>query len=388
MFTELLVQLRAHGLPVGLGEWDQLLVALERGIIGTPTELYEVGRALLCRTEADFDRYDVAFARTFQGAALTDELRELLERWLAKAPRVEGPRVDPAIADRDLWKTLLERLRQQREEHHGGNEWVGTGGTSPFGHSGRAARGIRIGGSGGGRSAVQVAPERRWERYRTDRTIDVRDLEVALRALRKLTREGASELDLRATVRRTADNAGEIELVEQRARVNQVHLVLMMDAGGSMAPYHEQVSRLFSAAARTKGFKSFTAWSFHNCVYGVLDRSSTSATDGGRAELERVPTEKVLAGWGPRHRVILVGDASMAPYELYESYAWPGQDAPAGIDWLKRVRARAPASAWLNPEPRRFWGHPTVSGIGAVFPMFELTVDGLRAAVRKLRAPA
>jgi uncharacterized protein len=379
MFAHFLVQLRAHGLPVGLGEWRLFLQALEEGVIGTPTELYDVGRAVLCRSEADFDRYDVAFAHAFDGAALTDELREKVEQWLAKVLQTEGGRVDPGIADADLWKTLLERLREQQEEHHGGDRWVGTGGTSPFGHSGRASRGVRVGGSGGGRSAVQVASERQWEGYRTDRTLDIRDLEVALRALRKLTREGDTELDLPGTVRRTADNAGEIELVEHRARINQVHLVLMMDAGGSMAPYHEQVSRLFSAAARTKGFKSFTAWSFHNCVYGMLYRDIR--------ELDRVPTEKVLSEWGPRHRVILVGDASMAPYELFQSYGWANTDAPAGIDWLKRIRARAPASVWLNPEPPRFWDHPTVSGIGAVFPMFELTIEGLRAAVRKLRAP-
>lgn len=390
MFLDFLVHLRAHGLPVGLGEWDRFLAALELGVIGTPAELYDIGRALLCRTEADFDRFDLAFAAAFHGAVLTEEMREKLEEWLAKLAESEGARVDPGIADRDLWKELLDRLRQQTEEHHGGNRWVGTGGTSPFGHSGRASRGIRVGGSGGGRSAVQVASERRWEGYRTDRTIEVRDLEVALRALRKLTREGDLELDLPQTIRRTADNAGEIELVEERARINQVHLVLMMDAGGSMAPHHEAVSRLFSAAARTKGFKSFTAWNFHNCIYGFLykDTNESAAALRATGELDRVPTERVLADLGPRHRVILVGDASMAPYELFQSYGWPGQDAPAGIDWLKRVRARSPASVWLNPDPRRYWDHPTVDAIGSVFPMFELTLDGLRAAVRKLRAPA
>ncbi|MEZ4241166.1 MAG: VWA domain-containing protein [Myxococcota bacterium] len=345
----------------------------------TPDELYAVGRALLCRSEADFDRYDLAFAAAFRDAVLTPELREKLEAWLRNAQRAEGERVEPSIADQDLWRELMERLREQTERHDGGNRWVGTGGTSPFGHGGRAARGIRVGGEGGGRSAVGMALERAWEGYRTDRTIDVRDFEVALRSLRKLVREGDTELDLDETIERTAKNAGEIEIVERRARTNQVHLVLMMDAGGSMSPHHETVSRLFSAATRTRGFKSFTAYSFHNCVYGTLYRDIE--------QLDRVPTEKVLGTLGPRHRIILVGDASMAPYELFSAYSWPGHDRLAGIDWLRRLRARAPSSVWLNPDPRRYWDHPTVSAIGGLFPMFELTVAGIRDAVRRLRLP-
>jgi uncharacterized protein with von Willebrand factor type A (vWA) domain len=379
MFTDFLYELRGQGLPVGLGEWNTFLGALERGVIGSPQELYDVGRAILCRTEADFDRYDLAFASAFQGAVLSPEMKEKLEQWLAKALEGRGERVDPDIADADLWKTLLERLRQQKEEHHGGSRWVGTGGTSPFGHSGRASRGIRVGGEGGGRSAIGMALERSWEGYRTDRVLDVRDFEVALRALRKLTREGEQEVDLPGTVDKTAKNAGDIEIVEQPTRINQVHLVLMMDAGGSMAPHYELVSRLFSAAARTKGFKSFTSYSFHNCIYGTLYKDIE--------QLERVPTERVLADLGPRHRLILVGDASMAPYELFTAYGWPGTDPLAGIDWLGRVRGRAPVSIWLNPDPRRYWDHPTVRAIAAIFPMFELTVEGLREAVRRLRMP-
>ena len=380
MFADFLYHLRGQGLPVGLGEWDVLVGALERGVVATPDELYAIGRAVLCRSEADFDRYDLAFAAAFRDAVLTDALREKLEQWLANVAAAAGERVDPQIADEDLWKTLLDRLREQKEEHNGGSKWVGTGGTSPFGHSGRASRGIRVGGEGGGRSAVGQALERSWEGYRTDRTLDVRDFEIALRALRKLIRDGDSELDLDGTIAKTARNAGEIELVEQRARINQVHLVLLMDAGGSMSPHHETVSRLFSAASRTKGFKSFKAYSFHNCVYGALYEDIQ--------RMVRVPTEKVLGTLGPRHRVILVGDASMAPYELFSPFSWPGHDTLSGLDWLKRVRALAPSSVWLNPDPRRFWDHPTVGAIGGLFPMFELTVEGLRDAVRKLRAPA
>jgi uncharacterized protein with von Willebrand factor type A (vWA) domain len=379
MFADFLYGLRRQGLPVGLSEWNAFLAALRGGIIGSPDELYTLGRAILCRTEADFDRYDLAFAEVFSGAVLSEERRKELLEWLQNALEARGERVDPGIADEDLWKTLLERLAKQKGEHHGGNHWVGTGGTSPFGHSGRASRGVRVGGSGGGRGAVQVASERQWEGYRTDRTLGIRDFEVGLRTLRTLVREGDLELDLDRTIRKTADNAGDIELVQRPARINQVHLVLLMDAGGSMTPHHDVVSDLFSAAARTKGFKSFAAYTFHNCVYASV------YVDHGPKRGERVPTEKVLADLGPRHRVILVGDASMAPYELFSPYGWPGTDHLTGLEWLKRLRGRAPSSVWLNPDPERWWRHPTVEAIGAVFPMFPLTVEGLRLAVRTLR---
>lgn len=386
MFTAFLYELRHQGVPVGLGEWRAFLSALTRGVATSPDSLYRIGRALLCRAESDFDAYDIAFARAFAGARLPEDFREQLEEWLDKAARAEGERVDPGMDDDELLRELLQRLAEQDGEHNGGDRWVGTDGTSPFGHSGRAERGIRVGGDeqdgggGGGRGAIQTALERRWENYRTDRTIDVRDFEVALRALRKLVREGRYELDLPGTIRRTCDNAGDIELVEQRERQNQVHVVLLMDAGGSMTPHYEQVSSLFSAADRTKTFKSFTSYYFHNCVYGWLYRDFQ--------QLDRLRTEEVLRDLTPQHRLLFVGDASMAPYELFNVFAWPGTEGHmTGLDWLRRFRARCPGSVWLNPDPERYWNHPTVRAIGQVFEMHPLTVDGLHRAVTKLRAP-
>lgn len=379
MFDAFLFALRAQGLVIGSGEWLGFLDALKRGLAVDLDELYVLGRALLCRAESEFDKYDLAFAATFRGAVLPEQARSNLEQWLADALKTEGPRVDHGMDPQELWKELLKRLAEQQERHDGGNYWVGTGGTSPFGHSGRAAQGIRIGGSGGGRGAVQVAMDRQWETYRTDRVLDVRDLQVALRALRALRRDGVQELDLDGTIEATCRNGGDIELVERRARRNQVHLVLLMDAGGSMAPHYEKVSRLFSAATRVKTFRSFEALYFHNCVYGWLWRDFR--------QHDRVRTEAVLQKLGPKHRVIVVGDASMAPYELFSTFSWPGEGGLAGLEWLQRLRARCPGSAWLNPDPRRYWDHPTVSAIGRIFPMHELTVDGLRDAIRTLRAP-
>lgn len=381
MFTELLYASRGAGLVVGTGEWLGFLEAIRSGLITDLDGLYRLGRALLCRSEGEFDAWDQAFAATFEGVVLPDDLKQTLEQWLDQiADRPEGEWQEHEFQTRDeLWEAFLERLKEQKEEHNGGNRWIGTGGTSPFGHSGKAKGGIRVGGSGGGRQAVNVAMERRWANYRTDRTLDVRDLQVALRALRNLAREGDWELDLDATIDRTCHNAGDIELVERRERQNRVHLVLLMDAGGSMAPHYEKVSKLFSAASKVKGFKSFESWNFHNAVYNWLYEDIE--------QLDRTPTEQVLEKLTPRHRLVFVGDASMAPYELFHPFGWPSESALSGLEWFRRFRQRCPGSVWINPDPTRYWEHPTVRAIHQLFPMYELTVDGIRDAVRKLRTP-
>jgi len=379
MFVELLYELRAQGIPVGTGEWMGFLEALERGVATDVPSLYTLGRALLCRTEGDYDAWDLAWMEVFGDAQLPADLADKLREWLqARDETAEGEFVEHELTPAQLWEQFLERLREQRERHEGGNRWIGTGGTSPFGHSGRAANGLSMGGPSGGRQGM-AAMDRPWANYRTDRTLDVRDLQVALRALRNLTREGRWQLDLPGTIRRTCDNAGDIEFVEERERQNQVHVVLLMDAGGSMAPHFDKVSQLFSAASKLKTFKSFTHYSFHNCVYGWLYKDIE--------ELDRVRTEEVLAGLTPRHRLIFVGDASMAPYELFTPFHWPGEGGIAGLEWLRRFRARCQASVWINPDPVRYWDHPTVRAIGRVFPMHQLTLDGIRDAVKALRAP-
>ena len=374
-----LVHLRSQKLVVGMGEWLAFLDALKRGLATSPMEMYHLGRSILCRSEADFDQYDVAFAESFSDASLSDALREQLEEWLKK--KVERPDLPfeehEYKSQQELWEAFLERLREQKEEHHGGNRWVGTGGTSPFGHSGRGANGIRIGGPGGGRQAVRVAMERQWSNYRRDQVLDTRDMKVALRALRSLSREGRLELDVDETIAETSRQGGEIELVERPARVNRVHLVLLMDAGGSMTPHSQRVSQLFSAAHQVRAFKSFKAYYFHNCVYNWLYHDIS--------QLDRVPTSQVLEDIGPNHRVLFVGDASMAPYELTSPYGWYEESKASGLDWLRRFRERSKSTVWLNPDPTRYWQHPTVEAIGRLFPMYELTVDGLQRAIKRLR---
>jgi len=380
MFLDFLYGLRSQGLMVGAGEWLLFLRAMSRGMATDVDGMYNLGRSILCRSETEYDAYDVAFAAVFAGAELPEGVAEKLAEWLADAVEGKpGEWSDHGMTEEALWRQFLERLKEQKERHDGGNRWIGTGGTSPFGHSGRGARGIRVGGSGGGRQAIRVAEERRWENYRTDRILDVRQTQVALRALRNLARQGDWVLDLPDTIRETCKNAGEIEIVHERERKNQVHVVLLMDAGGSMAPHFERVSNLFSAANNLKTFKTFRAYSFHNCVYGWLYRDIE--------RLERVRTERVLEELTPKHRLLFVGDASMAPYELFSAHGWPSKGAIAGLDWLRRFRQRCQASVWMNPDPQRYWRHPTVTAIGDVFPMYELTLDGIRDAVKTLRAP-
>ena len=387
MFSLLFFNLRSQGVKVGLGEWLTFLRGVREGLVVDLEGLYAFGRAVICTTEAQFDAWDVAFHATFAGVQLPPQLSKELLDWLADAERVAGERAAVEMTPEELREAFLERLREQQERHDGGNRWVGTRGTSPFGNSGRAETGIRVGGSGGGRSAMEVAGERLWQDYRVDTTLQQRDFQVALRALRSLVREGRYELDLDGTIDKTAQNAGDIELDWRRERINRVHLALLMDTGGSMRPHTQLVERMLTAATEAKGFKSFTSWQFHNVPYGWLYKDYAS--------YDRTHITEVVRAFTPTHRLVFVGDASMAPWELFTkaqgSYFMGGGEASqagmSGLDWLELIAAKAPRSVWLNPDPPRFWDHPTVRAIGNVIPMFPLTVAGLRDAVKKLKEP-
>ena len=378
MLLNLLFNLRNQGLKVGSGEWLAFLRGLELGLAVSLHQLYYLARTVLVHTEAHYDAFDVAFKAAFDGVELPASLKDELTAWLAEARQLEEGRMghhDFASLEA-MRKELEKRLAEQKERHDGGNHWVGTGGTSPFGNSGRADQGIRIGGEGGGRTAVAVAGERRWAGYRTDVQLDVRDFKVALSMLRRFGREGAEQLDIDGTIEKTAKNAGEIELDIKRERINRVRLVLLMDTGGSMEPNAALVSRLFTAAKALKTFKTFEAWHFHNAPYQWLYSDYRT--------FQRKPTAQVLDGLTAQHRVVWVGDASMAPWELFQGAGW-GEPGPTGLQWLQRFSQRCPASIWLNPDPERYWDHPTVRAIGATVPMFPLTVDGLRRGMQRLR---
>ncbi len=382
ILERLLYNLRSQGLRVGPAEWLDFLRGLEAGLAEDMDQLYWFSRAILVHDEGGYDAFDVAFSATFKDIDLPPQLKDALVEWLSQA-REGNPAVPVPPGFNSLEEMLAElkkRLEQQKGRHDGGPHWVGTGGTSPFGNSGRNDQGIRIGGTGGGRGAVQVAEERRWGAYRTDLTLDIRDFQVALGMLRRLQREGREQLSIERTIQRTADNGGEIELVNERERVNKIKLVLLMDVGGSMDPHSALVSRLFSAAKDMKIFKSLESWYFHNCPYTWLYKDFRT--------YERKATAEVIASLSPEHRLIWVGDASMAPWELTSSAGGFGDQGPTGLDWLKRFAAKTRHAVWLNPDPPQYWDHPTVSAIRATFPMYPLTVEGLKNAVSRLRRTA
>lgn len=386
LFGKLFYGLRGAGMKVGPTEWMTLCRALATGAIEPSLDaLYAVGRALLVKHEAQFDTWDEVFAATFADGVMPVALKEELEQWLANP--LERPGLTPeelaaleTLSLDELRRRFLERMEEQTERHDGGNRWIGTGGTSPFGSGGRNPAGIRVGGSAGGRSAVQVAEARRYRDYRSDRVLDTRSLAVALRKLRRLGRvEGEPELDVEETIDVTCKNAGELELAFRPPRENQAKVLLLMDVGGSMAPYTRLVESLFSAASSLNHWKRFEAYFFHNCPYSRVFKSMTS----GEAE----PLGELLKSRPPDTFLLLVGDASMAPSELLSAHGaidWFERSETPGLVWLHRLRSHFTRSAWVNPMIPEHWRGYTVELIARLFPMFPLTVDGLGQAIEHL----
>lgn len=386
MFIPFLYELRARKVPVGTQEAVALAGALKAGLHDSSLEgFYFVARALLIHDEKHLDAFDQAFAKVFQGvesAAL--ELHEQLLEWLKDA-RQRLPELtdeEKALLEQldaeEIERLFRERLAEQQERHDGGNKWIGTGGTSPFGHSGRAARaGLRVGGAGGGRSAVRVATQRNFREYRDDLVLDVRQLGLALRKLRAFTREGhEEELDLDRTIEETARNLGELEVVTRPPRKSSTRVILLMDVGGSMDPYAHLMSRLFTAAKKATHFKELRTYYFHNCVYGRVYKNARFS--------EPVSVSELFTETDRRYKLIIVGDALMAPWELMSTSGWPGDEGLEGVMWLAKLREHYPASVWLNPEPPSGWWQTTIDVLRKVYPMYPLTLEGLGEAVSQL----
>ncbi len=385
MFSDFFYILRKRKVPVSITEWMTLMEALDKGCITNLDEFYYLARAILVKSEAYYDHYDVAFQEYFKGIETPAEISEQILEWLKDSVnRMNLTEEEQALFNEmdfdELLRELEKRLKEQSGQHDGGSHWVGRGGTSPFGHSGYHPAGIRIGGQSGGRHAIQVAQERRFRNYRHDLTLDVRQIKVALKGLRQLSRVGIEdELDLEKTIDATSKNAGEIEFVWRRSRKNAVKLLLLMDVGGSMEPFALLCSQLFSAAHSSSHFKDFQYYYFHNCIYDELYRDVERQ--------EAISTDHLLSTLEPDYKLLLVGDARMAPYELMERYGsinyFERNEIP-GIVWLKRIAEHFTHGVWLNPDTPRFWIHSTVQMISKLFPMFELTIDGLGMAVKKL----
>ena len=386
MFIDFFYTLRRHKVPVSITEWMLLMQALSRGFAHSSLErFYTLARSLLVKDVSYYDAYDIAFREAFQGITTPEEILEEILAWLQDPHTLEHltPEQLALLQHLDLEalrQLFAQRLWEQQERHDDGSRMIGTGGTSPFGHTGKHPAGIRLGGEGGQRSAVQVAEDRRFENYRRDRTLDIRHIQVALKNLRHLQRVGSEEeLDLEATIDQTCRNGGEIELVLCPPRKNNAKVLLLMDAGGSMLPYTTLVEHLFSAAHKATHFKDFQYYYFHNCIYEQV------YTD---IRLNRkTSTSALLQTLDADYKVILVGDAYMAPEELVDPggaiYYYHNNDTP-GLVWLQRIQAHFRACIWLNPMLESTWSRSSIALVRKVFPMYELTLDGLAKGIKHL----
>ena len=393
MFTDFFYLLRLRGLRVTMQEWQTLLRGLELGLHRSSlTGFYRLARSVLVHTEADFDKFDQVFVEYFQNVRHFETLPPELEDWLSTP--IDPVEYDPALLqnqglDIDTIRQMLEeRLREQHERHDGGTHWVGTGGASPFGNSGYYPGGIRVGGEGRSRSALQAAGERHFRDFRDDTVLDVRQFQMAFRRLRQFSalEDGPKdELQLDDTIRETGNNAGRLKLVFGRPRRNTVKLLMLFDSGGSMWEFTKLCASLFQAVSRESKFKDLKTYYFHNCFYDDL------YTAPGCLHASSVSTEWVLSQLGQDYKVIVVGDASMAPYELLSpggcsDYYTYNQEP--GIDWIGKFTSRYNRMIWLNPLPKQNWdagyGSETIRIIKARVPMYRLTLEGLQEGLKHL----
>jgi Uncharacterized protein conserved in bacteria len=398
MYTNFFYQLRREGVPVSITEWMTLMEALSIGLADSSLSgFYYLARAVLVKSESHFDQYDLAFRRYFQGIKTPEQLLDQVSEWMANPLPAKQFSEDErnellkklGFPDWESLKAALEeRLRKQDSPHHGGNTWIGTGGTSPFGHSGFHPGGVRIGGKSQGQSAVKVAAERNYRDYRKDTTLGVRQFEVALRRLRQFSTrlEGAKDqLGLEETIDETCKNAGQLKLVWTRPRKNSVKVMVIMDAGGSMIPYAKICSRLFSAVHKSSHFRDLKFYYFHNCIYDHL------YLDASCNPRKAVKTEDIFRSLNVDYKLIIIGDAAMAPSELLMSDGnifWDIGNEEPGITWLQRFVKKFPYNVWLNPIPKGYWdrihGYQTLKMVRDIFPMYELTLEGLDQAIKKL----
>ncbi len=390
-------KLRAAGIPVSLTEWLLLMRGLSLGI-GTLDidRFYAFARLALIKNEALYDRFDQVFSLYWSGQTQAfDELLDSLkapipEDWLRSLDKdalseEQKAQVEAMGGWDKLMETLAERLKEQTEEHHGGSRWIGTGGTSPFGHSGYNPEGIRIGdGPKRQGKAVKVWEKRQFRDLDGDKQLGTRNFKMALRKLRRLARDGRPDsLDLDTTIRATANNAGLLDIHMRAERQNAIKVLLLIDIGGSM-DYHAQVCETLFSAARTE-FKRLDTFWFHNFMYERVWQSNA------RRHTQTTPTVELLRRFGHDHRLIIVGDATMSPYEI----AVPGgsvehwNEEPGAL-WLKRLQVAFPHCVWLNPEAREWWDStPSVRMTRELMHnrMYPLSLDGLQEAIDALKVP-
>ncbi len=389
MLINFFYTLKKANVPVSIKELLDLLAAMEQNLaFGSVDDFYLLSRTCMVKDEKYYDRFDRAFGAYFKNLENLDDIIEALipEDWLRKEfeknlSDEEKAKIESLGGLEKLIEEFKKRLEEQKKRHEGGNKWIGTGGTSPFGNSGYNPEGIRVGGEGGNGSAVKVWEERQFQDLDDSVQIGTRNIKVALRRLRKFAREGsADQLDLDDTIRSTARNAGLLDIKMVPERHNAVKVLIFFDIGGSMDPYVRLCEELFSAA-KTE-FKHLEYFYFHNCLYDYVWK------DNHRRRDEQMSTYDLLHKYSSDYKVIFVGDASMAPYEINS----PGgsveyHNEESGNVWMERMNKTFDKLVWLNPVQEQYWDYtPSILMLRELVEgkMFPLTLGGLEKGMKLL----
>ena len=398
MFTNFFYTCKAKGLNITLSEWLTLQQALDQGLAGSSlTQFYYLARMILVKSETDFDKFDMAFEETFKGIQSENEISKNMMRWFDKSElidmvdeedRFRMNEQDGLFHDLDkdeVEAKFKERLRDQDSEHNGGSFWIGSIGKTSFGNAGGNMGGIRVGGQTGYQSAFQVIGARKYKDFRDDRMLDNRQFQLAFRKLRQFSTKldiPKTELDIDGTIDKTCNNGGCLQIVMDKPRKNAVKLLLLMDSGGTMIPFSSLLNELFQAVHKSNHYKDVKTYYFHNCIYSKLYK--TPECENG----EWIDTEWMFRNLDSDYKVIIVGDAAMAPEELYSTtgnYRGPNGGL-SGWDWLLLMKRHYKKIVWLNPKmaPGNAPWREAETAIKGLFPMYKLTVDGLNQAMIKL----
>ncbi len=396
MFTKFFYQLRESGLKVTLSEWLTLQEALDKGLANSSlTDFYYLARMILVKSETEYDKFDMVFEANFKGASLEPEVGANMLKWLDKPEMNEllqetekqwlNKGEDLQIDKDDVEEKFKQRLKDQDSEHNGGSHWIGTMGKTSFGNTGGNIGGVRVGGTTGYQSAFAVIGAKKYRDFRDDRIIDNRQFMQALRKLRQFSTKldiPETELDINGTIDKTCNNGGYLQIVMEKPRKNAVKLLLLMDSGGTMIPYSSLLNELFQSVNKSNHYKDVKVYYFHNCIYSKL--YNTPECENG----DWIDTEWMFRNLDSDYKVIIVGDAAMAPEELYSdsgNYRGPNGGLP-GWDWLCLIKRHYKKVVWMNPKMaigNAPW-REAETAIKELLPMYRLTVDGLNQAMTKL----
>lgn len=398
MFSKFFYTLKDKGLEVSLGEWLDLQEALDKGLCESSlTQFYYVARMILVKSETEFDKFDMAFEECFKGVKMETEVGKNMLKWLDKSDMMElaheearnhlNQVEDIHVDKEDVEQTFKQRLKDQNEEHNGGSFWIGTMGKTSFGNTGGNVGGVRVGGQTGYQSAFSVVGARKYRDFRDDKVIDNRQFQMALKRLRQFSTKldiPKSELDIDGTIDKTCNNGGYLQIEMMKPRKNAVKLLLLMDSGGTMIPYTRLMNDLFQSVNKSNHFKDVKVYYFHNCIYSKLYK--TPECENG----DWIDTEWLFRNVDSDYKVIIVGDAAMAPEELYSdsgNYRGPNGGL-SGFQWLHLVKRHYKKVVWMNPKmaPGRAPWREAETAVKEIFPMYKLTVKGLNEAMVKLMA--